>query len=223
MAKSFSNLLKERSGDDRTYRLHCEIDNLHAVQGRNDGTRKLSHQSINETKDTEHTEGVPEGDKASPVNRRRGRRVQKEKDVQMYQFERSGPDTILLEVGGPYGLFGKALRDAVIAKDKAKYWLPGLSLVAFKAVESLSDQYVEVKAKTEVVQRMEPRNSAHGGRSMVAVFHERLSEPIRVTVDMVINAECPRSTEEIVGLLHAMQAVPFGPAKRGKLTVRKVE
>ena len=57
---------------------------------------------------------------------------------------------------------------------------------------------------------------------MVPVFHERITEPAEIDVEMIVNSECPRSPEEIAGLLHAMQAVPFGPARRGRLTIAKM-
>ena len=235
MAKTgLAELLKQRTTDDAVYRLTCEIVNLHAVQGRNDGMTKLKHQAMAVTSDTQHTEGTPQGDETMPLTRRRGKRMDKERDIQTYRFERnSKPDTVLLELGGPYGLFAKALRDAVVAKDKAKYWLPGLSLIAFHPVNGLTPRYLEIKAKTtidaldahagEPMPRMEPRNSRGGARTMVPVFHERIPDPIKVVVDMVVNAECPRTPEEIAGLLHAMCAVPFGPARRGKLSVIKIE
>lgn len=234
-AATFADLLKERGSADQVYRLACELTNLHAVQGRNDGMTKLTHQAINEVSDTQHTEGVPQGDQASPVARRRGRQKTTEREVQTYRFERNGkPEAIMLEVGGPYGLFAKALRDAVVAKDKAKYWLPGLSLIRFEPVNGITPRYIEVKAKTTIdaldahdgkapTPRMEPRNGRGGARTMVPVFHERVPDTIKFPMDMIVNAECPRTPEEIAGLLHAMQAVPFGPARRGKLAITKVE
>lgn len=235
MAKTgLAEMLKQRTTDDAVYRLTCEITNLHAVQGRNEGFTKLKHQAMAQVSDTQHTEGTPQGDQAMPQTRRRGKRTEKEREVQTYRFERNGKaDTVLLEVGGPYGLFAKALRDAVVAKDKAKYWLPGLTLIAFHPVNGLTPRYLEVKAKTTIdaldahagdpMPRMEPRNARGGARTMVPVFHERIPEAIKVIVDMVVNAECPRTPEEIAGLLHAMCAVPFGPAKRGKVSITKVE
>lgn len=53
MAKQgLAELLKQRTTDDAIYRLTCEIANLHAVQGRNDGMTKLKTQSVNETADS---------------------------------------------------------------------------------------------------------------------------------------------------------------------------
>ena len=235
MAKELAELLVARRKDDARYRLTCEITNLHAVQGRNDGLTKLKHQAVSEVSDTKHTEGTVQGDETMPQTRRRGRQKNVEREVQTYRFERNGkPDTVMLEIGGPYGLFAKALRDAVVAKDKAKYWLPGLTLISFHPVDGLTERYIEItKAKVTLdaldghsgdpMPRMEPRNGRGGARTMVPVFHERMPEAIKVILDMVVNAECPRSPEEITGLLHAMQAVPFGPAKRGKLFIKKVE
>lgn len=231
-----AKLLGERKDQDQIYRLTCEIDNLHAVQGRNDGLTPLTHQALAEIADTTHTEGVPTGEMAAPRARRRGRRTMKEKECQTYRFERNGdPKAIMLEVGGPYGLLAKALRDATVAINKAQYWLPTLTLISFMPTKPEFGRYLSVRAETTInaldvpksktpLPRMEPRNTrGNGARSMVPVFHERLVKAITVEVDMTINSECPRTPDEIAGLLHAMQGVPFGPAKRGKLKITKVE
>lgn len=215
-------LLGSRRKSDQIYELTCTLENLHAVQGRNDGEMRLTHKAFDEISDTTKTEGIASGESALPVARRRGRTQVKDKSVQHYRFERNGkPDHIYLQVGGPYGLFGKALRDAAVAKNKAQYWLPSLALIAFEPVAG-RDDYVEVQAETVNDLRVEPRNSRGKERSMVPIYHERLSKPITITVRMIVNAECPRTMEEIAGLLHAMQGVPFGPAKRGKVAVQTV-
>ena len=231
---TFAKLLDTRSKADQVFRLTCELTNLHAVQGRNDGETQLSHVAINQTTDTMHQEGIPSGEAATPVRRRRGQTQTKAKMVQTYQFERNGkPDIVLVEIGGPYGLLAKTLRDAVVAKEKAKYWLPSLALIKFTTVKGMTQTYIEVKAATTInaldtgdkpMPRMEPRNTrGAGGRTMVPVFHERIPKPIAFPAEMIVNAECPRTAEEIAGLLHAMQAVPCGPAKRGQLRILKVE
>ena len=227
--------LGQRSGHDQVYRLLVEIDNLHAVQGRNDGLTPLSHQAMAEVADTTTVEGTPAGDMASPRARRRGRRTMKEKEVQTYRFERNGDGkSLMLEIGGPYGLFAKALRDAAVAINKAQYWMPSLTLISFAPTKPEHGRYVVVKADTTInalddpksktpMPRMEPRNARGGARTMVPVFHERLVGLLKVEIDMTINSECPRTEEEIGGLLHAMQGVPFGPAKRGKLRIIKAD
>lgn len=233
--ETLTKMVAGRADSDQIYRLSCEFSNLHAVQGRNDGLTPLSHQAHAAVTDTVSTEGVPSGEMAAPRARRRGRRTTTEKQVQTYRFERNGhPGSILLEIGGPYGLMAKALRDAAVAVNKANYWMPSLTLISFAPVKGLADGYVEAKATTTIsalngtnghgpMPRMEPRNSRGAARTMVPVFHERLAAPVKLDVDMTVNAECPRTPEEIAGLLHAMQGVPFGPAKRGKLKITKVE
>jgi hypothetical protein len=236
-SRGLDELLEDRQHADQVYRLSVRLENLHATQGRNDGTTPLTHQAINETRDTTHTEGVPTGEQAVPQQRRRGRQANVEKQVQTYRFERNGkPGEILLEVGGPYGLMSKALRDAMVASNKAKYWMPSASLIKFVAVNAIDPLgvYIQLKAETTIdarsfeeeaekppLPRMEPRNKTGGMRTMVPVFHERLSKPIHFDVRLIINAECPRTPEEIAGLLHAMQSVPFGPARRGEFRVLK--
>lgn len=241
-AASIAKLLSERDQQDQVYRLSCELANLHAVQGRNDGVTLLAHQNSASSSDTTMVDGTPDGAKTAPVARRRGRRKTTEREVQTYRFERNGdPKTVLLEIGGPYGLFAKALRDAVVSVNKAKYWMPSLTLIGFMPTKPEHGPYIALKAKTTISARpgcvvsvdaksaaphdarMEPRNKPGGDRVMVPVFHERLAEAITFDVDMTINSECPRTPEEISGLLHAMQGVPFGPAKRGALKITKVE
>jgi len=240
MATDLTQLVQNRVEADQVYRLTCEIGNLHAVQGRNEGLTPLSHQAVDETRDTTKTEGVPSGEKATPQRRQRGRKTNVTREIQTYFFERNGkPDSILLEVGGPYGLFAKAMRDAVVAKGKGDYWLPSMALITFRAVDDTLDpdrRYIEVKAECTIdsrfpgcgvgvtkvrkeIPRMEPRNSRGSQRTMVPVFHERLLKPIKIIVEMIVNAECPRTAEEVAGLLWAMQGVPFGPAKRGVLKI----
>lgn len=237
-----TKLVSERAEADQVYRLTCLLDNLHAVQGRNDGETAVSHESINETKDTTHTEGIASGEKATPKRRQRGRKQTTTRTVQTYQFERnSDGKTLLLELGGPYGLMAKALRDAVVCVNKAKYWLPSLALIGFMPTKPEHGTYLAVRAKTTLSARpgvivsvgaktvplrdarMEPRNKPGGDRVMVPIFHERLAEPVSIEADMTINAECPRTAEEVAGLLHAMQGVPFGPARRGHIKIVKVE
>jgi hypothetical protein len=235
---TFAELLTDLRNKDQVYRLQCKITSLHAVQGRNDGERERSHVAINQTFTTTHSEGLTTGETTTPQVRKRGRKKNTTSMIQAYQFERlvvvekkkkdevvipTGP--IILEVGGQYGLFGKALRDAVVAKDKGKYWLPGMTLIQFHPVKplDLKPDYVALapNVRTSFDRRVEPRNSNKPGapRPMVPVDHEYLVDPILLDMEMRVNAECPRSTEEIAALLHAMQAVPFGPAKRGKLDI----
>lgn len=235
MAKNeVGTLFQARAKADQVYRLTCEIENLHAVQGQNDAFTPLSHQALAETADTVHGEGIPSGESASPVGRRRSRRTVKEKAVQTYRFQRNGkPGIILLALGGPYGFFAKTLRDAAAAKGKARYldYMQSLVLIRFEVPDG-DTEYAEVKAQTTIsaldvkseapFPRMEPRNT-RGQRTMVPVFHERLAKPIRVSINMIINAECPRTEEEIAGLLHAMQGMACGPAKRGRIKIVTVE
>ena len=237
---SILSLVTDRDKKDMIYRLTWTVTNLHAVQGRNDGETILTHKSIDETKDATFTEGLQTGETTVPQARRRGRQQNTTKSVQTYRFERnSKPGAILVQLGGPYGLFSKALRDAVVSKQREKYWMASLSLIRFECVKGLNTDYAEVvtqttksarpgivlpvDARTAEIQdaRMEPRNKQGGSRTMVPVFHERIVDdaPLTVIVDMIVNSECPRSNAEVAGLLHAMEAVPFGPARRGVLKI----
>ena len=81
MAKQgLAELLKQRTTDDAVYRLTCEITNLHAVQGRNEGFTKLKHQAMAQVSDTQHTEGTPQGDETMPLTRRRGKIAERHRD-----------------------------------------------------------------------------------------------------------------------------------------------
>jgi hypothetical protein len=228
----FRELLNALAEKDQIFRIQCKITNLHAVQGRNDTELERTHKAIDQTHITTHEEGLASGEKTSPQVRKRGRRKMTSQMIQAYQFEPAGrkydekkQSTIMLEIGGAYGLMSKAMRDAVVAKDKAKYWLPGLTLIAFKPVKALpgTEDYVEAKIKTALSVRIEPRNGKGGNRVMVPVYHEFIAEPLLLDVEMVVNSECPRTIEEVGALLHAMQHVPFGPAKRGHLKVVDVK
>lgn len=226
-------LLLSLNESDQVFKLSCQFTNLHATQGINECLTSRSHLAEQAAHETTHTEGIPSGESAQPQKRKRGRSRTTTREIQTYQFAPVGrmfakvkqPCSIYLEVGGPYGLMAKALRDAVVAKDRAKYWLPGLSLISFRPVKPVNTtglvNTVEVKVATILDLRMEPRHSSKGkdNHVMVAVYHERLNEPVVIDIEMVVNSECPRTIEEICGLLHAMQSVPFGPARRGVLKI----
>jgi hypothetical protein len=238
--QKLTELVLDRAKKDQVYRLTCVIENLHAVQGRHDGETDVAHISIDEQKDVTHTDGIPSGEEATPVQRRRGRQQTTTKKVTTYQFQRNGsPEELLLEIGGPYGLMAKALRDATVAVNKAKYWMASMTLISFMPAATEYDAYVLARGQTTISVvpivpmpygtkmataqdcRLEKRNTQRG-EVMVPVLHERLMEPITLEVDMTVNAECPRTAAEIAGLLHAMQGVPFGPAKRGRLRIINV-
>jgi hypothetical protein len=139
-----------------------------------------------------------------------------------FQQEDGPSSAVLLPWGGSYGLMKQGIRRSFDAQHKMSYFYPQLDEIkVYPTLLKVKGPIESLEAGPEVL--LVPRNVIGRGSIRVEEFFDYV-EDRDVEFLMEVDSESPINEEKFVAMLKALNTLDsFGPTKRGKFDVTKIE
>jgi len=157
------------------------------------------------------------GDEQVTSSRVKKRNIKKAQDIKVWCFPTEGKE-ILEQITGDRGVIRTGFYRTVQAMNKAKFWAPPIDLIRVlpddKEFMSLGKAPPERNVEHPIFV-LEPRRNKTSAELVgyEAVYNRTIEFDVRV------NTACPLDENEILTLLHGLEDVPLGAAKRGHLKI----
>lgn len=157
-----------------------------------------------------------EEDKARVV-REKERKIRGKQTVPLFCFEEKNGQIVV--DNGDYGLIHRGLYRVTNAMKKGKFWDPPIDLISIRPEILKLGKKPPERTSENAIMILEPR-SRKTTRQLVA--YEAV-ENRTVEFEVVVNQACPLSDEEILTLLHGLETVRIGHARRGHLEIIQID
>ena len=198
--------------------LTIKIRDLHACPGDRPPKEYTVSQDVFSQEDRESTQEVLDEDLLLP--RERGKQTKKTREkiepLNAFKIENGKP---IMRLGGAYGKLAGLFRDAgsSLWAQKVKGFSKGYKSTLKSLI--IKPQWVELEEASEIEIATIPQIMAGRSKAMRLLYFEKVSY-----CKTTINIEMPKGMkEQFEILIKQAEGMPFGPKRRGEITVHKME